>query len=494
MKAKRRELLVSRDDAAYPFSIGEIVESLQGVGVPTDEAIGIARDVEKHYRGVEESAIKLERLVSRVAREVEARFGKEMADRYRVQTPPFVPVQVESGGSLAPFSRRVLAQSLEQLGLRLKEAYAVAAQVEQSLRSKGYEVVGERELSHLTALALEARAGRDARIRYEAQRGTPTEMQVIEPDGARFPFSRGILARSLMLSGLSPDTAYSFATHIETALLHKGVTAIPREALHQEIGAFLRDEAGEEVAQRYDLMRRLRRPERPIIVLIGGAPGVGKSSLATELGYRLGIRRVVSSDAVREALRSLISPELSPSLHRSSFTAWRSDLLPEEQASAKPKRKRVVRGFLAQAQQLSPALSAIVARSVTENTSAILEGIHLVPGLLSLAEREGAAVVELALAVSDVERHREHFASRDRKTKQQRRGQVYFEHFAEIRIIHDFITERARQEGVPLIETGNLEEAVTRATERILDAVLRQLEDAEVEAAAGAQRVGSSSA
>ncbi len=472
--SKRRDLVVSREAASYSFSLGEIVESLQGVGVPTDAAILIAREVEKHYRGGSEPTIRLDRLVERVAKEVEEKVGKEVADRYLVQTPPFVPIEVQAGGAITPFSRRVLAKSLESLGLRFKEAYAVAAQVEQSLRSKGYEFVNERELAHLTSLALEARVGRDARIRYEAQLSALPDLQVVEAGGARFPFSRGILARSLMVSGLGPDLAYSFATDLETVLLHKGHDSVERDALHQEVRQFLNEEAGEEFARRYDLMRNLRRPERPIIVLVGGAPGVGKSSLAAELAYRLGIRRVVSSDAVREALRSLISPELSPSLHRSSFTAWRSDLLPEEQATAKPKRKRVVRGFQAQAQQLSTALLAIVERGVVEATSMVLEGIHLVPGLLPLAETPGALIVELALVVSDPERHHEHFLSRDQETRQRRNAQSYLEHFTEIRIIHDFIAERARQEGVPLIEASDLDEAVTRATDRILDASLQE--------------------
>ena len=184
------------------------------------------------------------------------------------------------------------------------------------------------ELVHLVALALEASFGRDTRLRFESQMGNAAEVQVIEKSGVRFPFSRGILAQSLMAIGLGPELSYTFAKNLENVLLHKTITEINRDELHREVNELLLEEAGEEFARRYDLMRSVRRPDQPIMILIGGAPGVGKSSLAAELAYRLGVRRVVSSDAVREALRSLISPELSPSLHRSSFTAWRSDLLP----------------------------------------------------------------------------------------------------------------------------------------------------------------------
>src|SRR5690606_42107328 len=48
------------------------------------------------------------------------------------------------------------------------------------------------------------------------------------------------------------------------------------------------------------------------------------SALASEVGYRLGIPRVVSTDSVRQALRSLIGPELSPILQDRKSTRLNS--------------------------------------------------------------------------------------------------------------------------------------------------------------------------
>lgn len=479
---KRRELRVTRNKQSYAFSVGEIVESLQGVGVPTDEAIAIARSVEKYYRNDGAKTIKLDKLVKRVAKTLEDTIDKATAERFRVQTPPFIPLEVlQKDDTITPFSRRGLAKSLEDLGLRFKEAYAVAGQIEQSLRSKGYEFVSEIELSHLVALALEARFGRDLRIRFEAQSEGTAEIQVLEKDDVSFPFSRGILARSLMAIGLGPDLAYAFTKSLEEVLVHKNLTRISREALYKEISAFLYEEAGEEFARRFELMRAVRQPDKPIIILIGGAPGVGKSALAAELNYRLGIRRVVSSDAIREALRSLITPQLSPSLHRSSFTAWRSDLLPSEQTTAKPKPKRVTRGFVAQAQQLSTALTAIVERSLQEQTSVVIEGIHLVPGLLPLGDYDDVTLLELVLVIDDEERHKNNFKTRAKETHGRRSEEVYLESFGEIRMIHDFLRKRAELEGVPVINGSYFDEVVDRVLELILDASLARTEASDPE-------------
>jgi 2-phosphoglycerate kinase len=234
----------------------------------------------------------------------------------------------------------------------------------------------------------------------------------------------------------------------------------------------LLEEAGEEFARRYDLMRVVRRPERPVVVLIGGAAGVGKSAVASELGYRLGIPRIVSTDSVRQALRSLISPELSPVLHASSYTAWEAELLPAERAGATPKRKRVIRGFQAQVQQLGTAVAAIIERNVEESVSLVMEGVHLVPGISPRAVDADALVIELVLAVDSEERHAKHFGLREGTT--QRKGHEYLGHLPEIRILQNFIVEHARAAGVPVIEASDFDRAIERSIEHILDVVLEE--------------------
>jgi 2-phosphoglycerate kinase len=468
----KRPLRVKHERESYTFSAGVVVESLQGAGVPTDVAMRLAKDLEKHFRQSDDKTVKLEQLVERLAKSVEKESGKKVADRFRVQTPPFVPIDVQKGEKVSAFSLRSLATMLEKLDLSFKEAFGVAGQVEQTLRSKGYELVSERELNHLTALALEASFGRELRNLFEVQRGQPADILVREPTGETFPFSRGILAQSLMGVGLEPELAYSLSRDLEDELWHTGLLEIERDELRARVRAMLSETVGKDVARRYELMKVVRQAEHPIIILIGGAPGVGKSTLAAELAYRLGIRRMVSSDAVREALRSLISPQLSPELHASSFAAWRTELLPDEEP--KPRRKRVIRGYQSQAQQLAAALTAIVKRSIVEATPLVIEGVHLLPGLLPSQGLEGATIVHLVLVASNADAHRRYFARRDKQTQERRQKDNYLEHFEEIRMIHDFIAERARSEGVAIINGEDMNALIERALEYVLSATLKR--------------------
>ncbi len=470
---KRRDLRVRDGAQRYPFATGPIVESLQAAGGATDDAMRISRDVDRHYRQRHDRQIELDELMQRLGKLVQAHAGSEAAAALANQTPPFTGLEVLlEDGQRDAFSRRRLATSLEKLGMAFKEAHAVVRQVEQGLRADGRRQVAQRELYQRVASALEARFGRDVRARYEATLALAAELVVVEEGRtAGLPFSRGVLAQSLLAVGLDPELAHRLARRTEDQLWRLGASRVSQAKVRTVVQRLLQEEAGEEFARRYALMRTLRHAERPVVILVSGAAGVGKSVLAAELAYRLGIARVVSTDSVRQALRSLISPELSPILHASSYAAWRAELLPFEIVSERPKRKRVVRGFQAQVQQMSRAIEAIIDRNVKEMTSLVIEGTHLVPGLSPSHADERAVVIELVLSVRDEADHRENFGRREGRTHRLRPSGDYLEHFPEIRMIQDFVVEQAAREGIPVIDTTDLDRAVERAVESVLDAM-----------------------
>ena len=467
---------VVRDGDKVPFQLGTVVESLQGAGLSTDDSVRLARGLEKGYRGRNTREVRLAKLQKALAELVEAAHGADAAARFMAQPPPFSPLQVQGadGGEL-PFSRRTLAGALEKQGYAFREANALARQIEGELRRGGSALVTIPELVHQTALVLGARYGLEAQGRFEAAQAQPSELWIMGPDGARTPYSRGVLAQSLMALGLGPDLSHGLAKRAELNLWRLGERELSHDRLRETVKRLLQREAGDEFVRRFELLHALRRPDRPLIILIGGAPGVGKSNLASALAYRLGVARIVSTDAIRQALRSLISPELSPTLHASSFTAWRAELLPEERPQ--PKRKRVVRGFQRQVQQLAGPLQAIMSRSRDEASSLIMEGIHLVPGFFPPEGLGGATVVEIVLSVSDPDRHRSYFGTREVETRHRRGREHYLEHFEEIRIIQDFCAARARAEGVPVIEAGSFDELVDASMEAILSAALLERPD-----------------
>ena len=207
---------------------------------------------------------------------------------------------------------------------------------------------------------------------------------------------------------------------------------------------------------------------------------MGKSVLASALAYRLGITHIVPSDAVREVFRVSLSKDLLPTLHLSTFEAWRA-LSPGLGLEGESYEVQVMRGFLDQVAQVAVGLKAIQERSALEGTSIVLEGVHVVPRFLQHPYQDRVFTIPMLVAVQDENLHRDRFLLRDRETGHARPKERYLQHFEEIRLIQNHLLRWAREEGIPVIPGEDLDEGIEKALEVLvayLEAQGQRLEEA----------------
>ncbi|MGH2720628.1 MAG: AAA family ATPase [Actinomycetota bacterium] len=279
----------------------------------------------------------------------------------------------------------------------------------------------------------------------------PKRRHIIIKDRS-LPFSKGLLASSIMATGLSSAEAFGIAERVEEHMTVQGRHEVSSNEI-RDLAASMLSEIDERFASRYLQWQAVDDVDCPLIILLGGATGVGKSTIATQLAARLHVTRVISTDAIREVLRAAVSRELLPTLHASSFQADTSLRVPPPEF-ADP----VIVGFQEQVQAVSVGIKALIARSVEEGTPIIVEGAHVVPGYLSGWEEEfpDAVLVPVVLTVTDEETHKSHFLRRSTETKS-RPGDRYLAGFGNIRLIQSYICRLAAENGVPLVEMFELD-------------------------------------
>jgi 2-phosphoglycerate kinase len=296
----------------------------------------------------------------------------------------------------------------------------------------------------------------------------PKNPQILISDrDSGLPYSKGLMASQVMVTGLSPVRAYQVAEAIEERLHELGVPSVSSVQLNELALAVLADLAGERYARNFLRWREIEALKVPLVVLIGGTTGVGKSTLATQLATRLGIVRVVATDAIREVMRALFSHELMPSLHASSFEA--GSVLREP-----PSKDAVVVGFREQTAAVAVGVQALVERAAMEGTHLIIEGAHVVPGFMDLEPwAQSILAVPLVVTIEDEDVHRSHFAVRAVEHAG-RPAQRYLDRFDDIRRVQRYIKSQALSHGVPVIANYSFDRALAaiidlvmeRATER----------------------------
>lgn len=436
-------------------------------GLKMEPAMSVAHTIEEQLKTRKKPEITALALKKMLIQEVGKNFGPELAERLKGQTQAFEDILVKEGYRRRPFSKGVLARSLEDAGFAMREAQALARSVENRLRRSGVRSIDSPELEKRITAEIEELFGPAARTRYAGRQALAGEIFVEEGEGEpRVPFSKGVLAQSVMAVGLSPDSAYRLARDVERRLRDAGSTVVTRDYLRRAVSEELLEEAGEEVARRYHLLRSIRRAVKPVHLLIGGVAGVGKSVLASALAYRLGITRMISTDAVREILRATIPKDLLPTLHTSSFDSWRALATPH---TAEPSAALVMQGFRDQVSRVAVGLRAIQERSAREKTSLVVEGVHVVPGYMTHQYQSEVIQIPIMLVLEDEELHRDRFALRERETRGSRSSGAYAHHFDQIRLIQQHLVELARGSGIPLIAAENLDKAIDKGLEVIVD-------------------------
>lgn len=359
------------------------------------------------------------------------------------------------GKTRIPFMRGMLVHHLIQREVAYEEARDIANTVREEL-SKQSEV-SKKEMVRLVERILKDRSLERALGDLVFWQRQVTRIIVERKDGT-YPFSKGLLARSLEVTGLVPEDTYDTASAIEGEIVGKRLEEVSHRDLERMATELLSERHGEGYAERYRVWRARKDSDKPLVILICGPSGAGKTTLAVGLANLLDIPRVVATDDIRQMMRLTLTEELMPTLHTSTYDAW------QKIADSSISDDSVVVGYREQARTVCVGVDAIIGRCIEENTSVIVDGVHLLPDFLNLSRYvDSAFVVPLCIGLTDHKEYEKRFTRRQLK-EPSRPMHRYVSYMEEIFKIQDHMIECYRSAELPVIVNVPTDGIVATAT------------------------------
>ncbi|GET86319.1 hypothetical protein, conserved [Leishmania tarentolae] len=208
----------------------------------------------------------------------------------------------------------------------------------------------------------------------------------------------------------------------------------------------------------------------PVVIFIGGTSGAGKSTLASLVASQLRVPNVLSTDTVRQVLRTRLRGHEAqfPALFVSTYEAHRvtahdghvsandEAVVPREQSADE---NAIVQGYEAQCEPVLRVLDGMLARLLARRESIVVEGVHLLPQYLAAKRAEllmsRVVCVTVLVRIPKTDSHLERLCIRARGMSMRAHNNRYIASFKAIRAIQAHLVDSVEAASLPVLVLSN---------------------------------------
>ena len=361
-------------------------------------------------------------------------------------------------GDDIPFLRGILVKSIVKTGLSFDDAYELAQTVRDTL-DDDFEI-DYQELSSITADLIEKKHGADFRQAYEECPHTISESIVVHTASKDMPFSSAILAYDLEAYGIDSSIAIYVSQAVLKQLNQYDYENINSPEINLLTYRCLRDDFNQEIADTFISWKAFEDSEKSLLLLIGGVTGVGKSTVSHEICYKLDIPQIQSTDMIREIIRAYLAPPFVPLLQYSSFEAFKAIPEVKSKRGLFKKGPPVVEGFLSQLSILQPALQSSINRALQEENHMIIEGVHILPTEIDLAQAQDKAIIVPVMLANTSKSSLKKQLTRRGSEQIERPSGRYIDNLDHIWALQSYLLKTADNAEIPILTNTNIKETV----------------------------------
>lgn len=209
---------------------------------------------------------------------------------------------------------------------------------------------------------------------------------------------------------------------------------------------------------------------RFLIILLSGAPGTGKSTIASLIASRLSVNHIISTDSIRHAMRTSYPKNQYPVLHCSTYECG-NIVDPDHHLS---EEERCLIGYNAQSDLVGKELMKVVKSFVDSRTSLIVEGVHLSINILMKIVETFPNVIPFLIFIKKEDFHRQRFAVRAKYMTTDPSQNRYISNFESIRSVQTSLSKGASEHLIPKIDNRNIDRSLETMHQTIFSYLKKQ--------------------
>jgi len=300
----------------------------------------------------------------------------------------------------------------------------------------------------------------------------------INLEGKLIPYPLDVLFGKLRLVGLSKEDSHEVFLKIKNELFN--LDEVPTESRIFEIMETLLEINHQDSVKKFQTLlkyEQLRRTDAiipPIILILAGASATGKSMLAIRMIENLSSTRMTSTDTLRQILRDIMSQTMYPELFCHTYQAHQYRLSGDEDLDV------IVQGYIAQCELMQPTVVKAIARISDEGANAIIEGVHILPGVIAPSFHPG--VIEIIIN-PNLEDHKSMFMTKHSAgaLRTVSSDEATREHeFIAARKIQDYILTEAKRNNVRIVELSDYSNAEDEICRIVIETIFQILREHEI--------------
>jgi 2-phosphoglycerate kinase len=229
------------------------------------------------------------------------------------------------------------------------------------------------------------------------------------------------------------------------------------------------EKLGTKYLTRYLIMKEYRTlvekdlQKLPIIPIIVGIPGAGKTTIAKELSTALNIGLVIGGDVLRSSLRTVI-PKDNEIFHSSVYNTWKF--------FGKYSLDNLISGYIAQAKIMNSTIQKMIAdRGLRDGESMIVEYLHFLPTQYNSDLLKHPSIIPIILQITEKDLYKERIKLRTRYSHLRNSGERLIKEVDKYLQIQDHLCSEASRYKLLIVNVNDFVEGY----EIILDYVLERI-------------------